>query len=239
MMVGYPGQRCVWIVLLLISTSQVLSEEYPPDLRVLPVPSGTHVSWVGRELLHNGTRFNIQSFRSSQPIARVLNYYRDLWASNAGRSDVPGYQEQSIGEWSVIGNLAGRFSTVLQVKTGPQSTTVGFVSTVELHQRPRPVQLPNDISVPGGSVLLSHTTTGDQLKNQGTWIVENINSVSVNRRYFIRQMKFAGWHLAASENQATQVVMMFNAKRARCEITMTQSNAGKTIILINRVANND
>jgi hypothetical protein len=215
------------VALLLLVSSSVLSE----GLATLVLPPGTKTVWVAEDIKQNGVPMQIQQLTSSATVAEVLKFYRSQWADSSD-PNVPGFVENQVGEWQTISQLINNQQTVVQVKTGRNGGTEGYVSQIDTRSKPGDDRVTRNFPRKSGTQLISSTASKDGAKISTTILLMNTFSVVTNTDFYKLKMPGKGWSLAHTVNQGEVSMMLFNRPGRTCEIAISK-NKGRTIIMAN------
>ena len=208
----------------------------PIIVEALPVADTMQTQWVGEQMVHNGFPMQIQSFSSKGSAESILAFYRSEWAKPLGK-DIPGFVENSIGEWQVISRLEGNENIVIQVKSDPAGGSEGFISTMETVSSVKKDIVLEDFPQLSGSEMISNTSSVDNGKNANTIILRNRSSVISNRDFYRSRLISLGYkNVHEGENDGGDI-LFFNGKKANIELVITASGDGETIVFANVVRN--
>lgn len=218
------------------------------ELDDIRLPVDASAQWVSANLTHNGMSMAVKRFVSPQSVDEVLKFYRQLWQDNntttvsqsATSKEVPGYVENSVGQWRTIGRLERGYSIVLQVRPSSDHGVEGFLSGYHIdgsQTKPRTkVRSIADIPVMSGSQTVSHTSVSNDPKSASTMIVTNQASVSSNYRFYQDVMPRNGWALSTGSDRLPSSILMYAKAGAQAEISISQVR-GESVVVINRTHN--
>jgi hypothetical protein len=197
------------------------------------------VIYVG-DLVQNGLPMQIKQFRASSSVAEILAFYKLRWSDTANRQDnVPTYIEKSVGEWRVLSKMESSNSVVVQLKDTGTGQAEGFISVTDLSQVEGPNEWSSDFPRMHGSQLISNTESHDKGRHAYTLILINDYSVVENRDYYQANMDTQGWSYSRGGMKDNVSMMYFIKDKWHCDMTVTESDDGKTVIFANLVEMNE
>lgn len=202
--------------------------------QAIPVPENASVAWVSDSVNQNGMQLAIQTFYSEEPVESVLEFYRAAWHKDG---EVPGFVENTLGEWAIISQLRDDSNVVLQVKIGDTGNTKGFLSTATKH--PVVSQKAIDFPIPDGTDKFSSSYVEEDDSQVHTMTFISTQSVGDTTNFYRKSMGRKGWKLARDKQVDGYQVMLFNNENGdRCELVVSQLDSESTVIHVNRVKRN-
>ena len=198
-----------------------------------PVPQNASTAWVSNNLNQDGMLLAIKTFYSTDSVEDVLGFYRDAWHKDG---DIPGYVENTMGDWMVISQLRDDSNVVLQLKTAEDGSTEGFLSKAT--KNPVDTRPDIDFPLPEGSERFSVSYTEEEDAQVHTMTFLSTETMGNTVSFYKQRMPAKGWQLAREELIEGNQVMFFNRKGDRCELVVSQLDAESTVIHVNRVKRN-
>lgn len=199
-----------------------------------PTPSNMDVVWVGDNIVHNGVPMEIQSFHSADGVNGVLEFYRQTWGKQ-GSQDMPGFIENSVGEWAIISRIEDGKNTVVQVKQSDRGGSEGYISFADLNITPAFNKITDEFPKLGGSEVISSTESKDFNSEATTIVMTNGHSVDRNADFYSKKIVAMGWELNRRFSQDDTEMLFFVGPKSRIEVAISRSNLGKTTIFANVV----
>ncbi|MEE9334684.1 MAG: hypothetical protein V3U65_11410 [Granulosicoccaceae bacterium] len=221
------------LLTLCVSTARAVNN----DLQFVDLPNGATTSWVATDMNHNGHGMAVKTLSTNQSVEEVMNFYRTAWGTQGDSlSDIPSFVEKKVGEWRIISRISESHNLVVQIKTGRDGDTEGFISSMALVAKP---QLRSDsIPTPPNTSQVSHTRTGDKGKTGHTTILVTPSSVGAAVGFYKDHLSRDGWILVSDEFVEGSHVMKFNKRISAFEIVVSAAQDGTTVILLNRTQSN-
>lgn len=203
------------------------------DLQNIVLPEGARTSWVATDMNHNGHGMAIKALAVQRPVDEVISFYRAAWEA---QGDTPGFVENKVGEWQVISRVTESHNLVVQVKTGSDGTTEGFISSLALVAKP--LRRADSIPLPPNAVKVSHTRTADKGKTGYTTIMVTPSSVGAAVGFYKDHLARDGWSLVSDGFLEGSHVLKFNKHASVYEVAVSAAEDGTTVILLNRTQSN-
>jgi len=200
----------------------------------VPMPEDMQSVWVGEDIVQNGIPMQIQSFTYGGSVENLLSFYKTQWEKPKS-SEIPGFLVQQVAEWTIISHLEKSKTTVVQIMTGDDSGTMGYISQATLGAPSDVVELIRDFPKMNGTDVISATESTDANKETTTLILSNYFSVDSNADYYKTKMKSMGWKYIHGADKDNTSVLLFNGKDSQAEIAISKNKNGTTIIFANVV----
>ena len=212
--------------LLLVQSAQAY------DLDRLELPPNTEVKWIADNIEQNGVPMQIQQFSSGMDVAEVLKFYRQQWESRA-TDDMPGYLENDIPGWHVISMLDNHDIVALQIREAAGGGTEGFVSTADIRSKAAQDELTREFPRPSGTQLISSTKSFDLGKEATTILMMNSLSMESVATFYTDTMPAEGWSAGLKSRHGNTAVMLYEKDSISCELSITDNERGKIVIIAN------
>lgn len=216
------------------TAASLSASEWP----TIEAPPGASVQWVGDDIVLNGVPMQIKAFSSGAVPEQVLAFYRGLWGGGP-RPPV----ENRVGEWSVIGRQVSDFYMTVQVKSGAETGSEGFMGVSRLPQLRETPERDSDFPRLGGTQVISDMKSRDIGKKAHTLIMQNGYSVQSNVQFYESAMPARGWKQTQSKEVDSGTagrdggfVLFFNRRKEACHIVVNRSSAGDTLVVVNMVS---
>jgi len=218
------------LVFLLLAQSQIVAAS-EQALNAVVVPEFAKTETVAINIVQNGHQLSIASLQTQSSIESVLEFYRQAWNEPLA-DNVPGFVENTAGDWSIISHLEAGWNQVVQVRP-IDGKVEGRISVMQLE----PVDnAAPDIAMPGNASLISSTSADDIGHTSGTYVIvaeSGINSVS---RFYRKHFDKDGWSRVSDKNMNNSQVMLLQRAGERVELVVSRlSEGGGTLIVINKV----
>ena len=199
----------------------------------IPVPQNASLAWISDSLNQDGMQLAIQTFYSDDSVDEVMAFYREAWHKEG---DVPGYVENTLGEWLIISQLRDDSNIVLQVKPGEAGNTTGFLSTATKNSGLKQPAL--DFPMPDGTEKFSSSYVEEDDAQVHTMTFISTQTVGNAANFYRNNMSRKGWELAREQEVDGNQIMFFNRDGDRCELVVSQLDGESTVIHVNRVKRN-
>jgi len=220
----------------------------------LVLPRGTEINWVGRDLLQNGHRMQILSFRSRLSSHEIIDFFNTYWSDFSNTSPVRSPDDSNVvlstvGSWKTIGVLDTDRQIVVQVQRASPSNinrdsgfiSTGFISSMELRTQSAYTRVA--FSHPNGSVLLSTTHSNDSDKDTAytgfeatTSVVMVQGSVDGITAFYRNHMTRNGWVLQTDHSTKTSGAQMYTRAGETSEISFNRQSYDQVIVTLNRLS---
>ena len=199
------------------------------DIETVELPSGALTSWVATDMNHNGHGMVIKALSVPRPVEDVMSFYRAAWEAKGA---IPGFVENEVDGWQVLSRLSDSHSLVVQIKSGSEGNTEGYISSMALiGETQRGI---GAIPIPPNAAKVSHTRTSDKGKTGYTTILVTPASISAAVGYYNDHLDRAGWSRVSDDIVAGSHVLKFNKRQSTFEIVVSAAEDGTTVILLNR-----
>jgi len=218
-----------WFLLLITAFNQLNASESSEALLSAPTPVNARMAVVGLDMRQNGALMSISTFRSTENIDSILEFYRSVWPA---RESDPGHVENKAGPWHIISRLEDNVNLVLQLQHGDQGGSEGLFSAVQINDV---IAVPPGIELPPGGEVLSTTTSSDQTRDATTWIIRSTSGTGHTAAFYRDTLKRKGWQLVSDRMQVDSQVLQFNHRTSTLEMIVSQAFDGSTLSVINRV----
>jgi len=226
--------RVIRTALIILLVSQLNSYVFASEWPVIEKIPGSHVVWVGDDMVQNGVPLRVKQFQSDMGIEDVIEFYRGQWEPVSKFAPVV----NEIGEWKVIGRQEGDFYLTVQVKQGKDTASEGFMSVSKLPVFSG-VDTGFDLPLLEGSVVLSRTGSHDIGREGETSVVTNDYSVQSNISYYEAKMQEDGWKATRSETRYVEgrpgKFIYFQKSKESCTILISEGERGESVLVFNRM----
>ncbi|MEW8624460.1 MAG: hypothetical protein AB2551_01740 [Candidatus Thiodiazotropha sp.] len=220
---------------LIVSGAQAIAL----DISDIENPPGADVVYVGN-VIQNGLPLQIKQFSVNSPLVEVFAFYKQRWSDTKNYDgNVPDYIEKQVGEWHILSKMEEHYSIVVQAKTGDASITEGFISVSDLSQKTEDSELTSSFPKLIDSKLLSTTESNDSGRKATTLMITNNHSIEDNNRFYRSSMDEQGWNYKRGAIRDNVAMLHFVKQTQQCEIAISQSDDGKTVIFVNVVELNE
>lgn len=200
-------------------------------LAQLPTPFGARVQSVGSDVEHNAQLMSLATFQSTSSLADTAAFYKDLWSQEQD-ADRPGFVENRVGQWLVLGHVQEGYQTVLQLSLAQSHRSEGYLSVMQLDQGGARVALPSGIP---GMERLSTTHSSDAQRVSELSVFSSSESVEPLARELSSYWQSQGWTLVSNEPYSQSRVLLLNRQSAQLEIVVSSSPGDGTLVVINKV----
>lgn len=197
-------------------------------LREVPLPPGATLAIVGENLLQNGSRVSIATFRSENSAEQVLEFYREHWPDT---DDAPGYVEHNIEPWQIISRVSNNINLVLQLQRDDRGGSSGLLSALDLEKSGERL---DPIALPAGTEVLSSTGSEDQGRQADTWFLRSRARVGEVAGFYADYFAGQGWTVVSEHVDGHSAVVLMSSHRGSLEVTATRDSDG-TFVVVNRV----
>jgi len=200
-------------------------------LSAVLVPEFANTETVAINIIQNGHQLSIANLQTKSSIESVLQFYRDQWKEPLA-DDVPGFVENTAGNWSIISRPQDGWNQVVQIRQA-EGEVEGRISVMELEPA---ANAPPDIAMPGNASLVSSTGADDIGHKSNTYVIfaeSGINSVS---RFYRKHFDNDGWSRVSDKNLNNSQVMLLQRAGERVELVVSRlPEGGGSLIVINKV----
>lgn len=196
----------------------------------ISLPENAQTAWISNNLNQSGMVLSIRTFKSSDNVDDVLDYYRKIWFREG---KIPGYIEDEMMEWSIISQLRKEANVVLQVKSSDLGGTTGFLSIAKLDGKTQSVDA--DFPVPDATEEFASTFLRENGADVHTMTFITKQSIGITSGFYKEQLKKQGWLLASDRKISGSNILLFNRRDDRCELVIQELNPEDTVIFANRV----
>lgn len=202
-------------------------------------PPGSKMTYVG-EVVHNALPMEILQFTSHYSPTEILAFYKQRWSDvTSGKDNVPSFIEKHVSNWAILSKVEASKSVVVQLKKLSDGTTEGFISIADLSNIEKPGRWVTEFPRMDGSELFSNTVSNDKGRRAYTLIFLNDNSVTENNEFYLTSMDAQGWRLSRSGAKDNISILYFLMDNWYCDLTLSKTDDGKSVILANLVEIND
>jgi hypothetical protein len=202
-------------------------------------PPEASVTYVG-SVVQNGLPLQMKQFSVNQSLAEVFSFYKQRWSDTENyKENVPYFIEKEVGEWRILSKMEDHCSVVVQAKPVSGGATEGFISVSDLSQKKQVTELTSTFPRLVDSELLSTTESEDSGRLATTMMLTNNYSVEDNKSYYRSSMDEQGWNFMRGGIHNNVAMLYFYKEEQQCEIVISQSDDGKTIIFANVVQLNE
>lgn len=209
------------------------------DIHDVADPPVTSVIYVG-EVVQNGMPLQMKQFSTESSVTEVLAFYKQRWSDiSRHQKNVPAYLEKHVGEWHVLSKMETDKSVVVQVRKSNRGSTEGYISVSDISRATKPNRWSSEFPRIQGTQLLSNTESIDKGRVAYTLVLFNDYSVHVNRDYYRDNMHADGWQYARGSEKTKTAILYFRRDKWHCDISVTEADDGKTIIIANLVEMNE
>jgi len=219
-------------ILMLQSQFGVASEAV---LNAVPVPESATTETVAINIVQNGHQLSIASLNTEMPIDSVLQFYREQWKEPFSE-DVPGFVENTAGDWSIISRPQEGWNQVVQIRPaggGASSGVEGRISVLELE--PVSDALP-EIAMPGNASLVSSTGADDFGHQSSTYVIHSDSGMNTVSRFYRNHFDNDGWSRVSDQNMNNAQVMLLQRSGERVELVVSRMPDGRgSLVVINKV----
>jgi hypothetical protein len=198
-------------------------------------PPDSSTTYVGN-MVHNGLPMEILQFTSSHSVAELMAFYKQRWSDVSKRKDnVPSYIEKHVGGWSILSKIEATKNVVVQIKPASSGAAEGFISVSDFFETKAPEQWVEEFPRMHGSELISNTASQDKGRQAYTLIFVNDHPVSENNEFYRVNMDGLGWRYSRGGVKDNISMLHFLNDDWYCDITLSQAEDGKSVILTNLV----
>lgn len=176
---------------------------------------------------------SIQTFYLDNTVENVLEFYRDAWFKEG---EIPGFVENTMGEWSIISQLRDDSNVVLQLKSDDKGGAEGFLSIAKLNHGDSAPSV--EFPTPDGTEQFSSSYVEEDDAQVHTMTFLSTQSPGNTANFYRSRMARKGWQLTRDKEVDGNRVMLFNRKGDRCELVVSQLDGESTVIHVNRVMRN-
>jgi len=188
---------------------------------------GMNSQWVAKNFFYNGYPMTIQKFTSSKLSEDLLAFYKNKW-----RSSGYGIQEVGlIGEAYNIGYEENEYSFSIQA----ENTSYGSLGTLVVTKNKQYDLGPSMIPVHSDNKVLSRMHSLDNAVLSETLIINSLNSISLNQRWYDTLLASDGWKLQSHYEDLSSAVVIYQNNNRQCQITYADANhapGNKVVIMI-------
>ena len=253
---GITSKLCMIILLSIVCATTVNAFQTPYNNLVdnLVLPRDTEINWVGRDLVQNGHRMQILSFRSRLSSNEIIEFFNTYWSDFSNNSLVRSPDDSNVvlstvGSWKTIGVLDTDRQIVVQVQRASSSNinrdsgfiSTGFISSMELQTQSAYTRVP--FSHPHGSVLLSTTHSNDSDKDTAytgfeatTSVVMVPGTVDGIAAFYKSHMTRNGWVLQTDHSTKISGAQMYTRTGETSEISFNRQSYNQVIVTLNRLS---
>jgi len=227
-----PGFRMsiyMLIFLFLVQSQMVAASE--EALNAVPLPEFIKTETVAINIIQNGHQLSIANLQTNSSIENVLEFYRKQW--NEPLADgVPGFVENTAGDWSIISRPKDGWNQVVQVRS-TESEVDGRISVMELE----PVtDAAPDFAMPGNASLVSSTGAKDIGHKSSTYVIFSESGIDTVSRFYRNHLDNDGWARVSDKNINNSQVMLLQRSGERVELVVSRMpEGGGSLIVINKV----
>lgn len=224
-----------WFMVLCFCLSSQMSWAFDIlDMETLP---DTKTVFVGN-MVQNGTPVQIMQFSSNLSVLEVLSFYKKEWSDNRKvKNNTPKMIEKKVAEWTNLSKLEGAYSVVVQVKVKQYGGSEGFISVLDLRRPAKISKKSKQFPRIGGTKMVSTTESKDGGRSAVTMVLFNTYSVDSNDAFYRAKMTSEGWQLVRGFVKEGVVALLFNKQGQQCEMTISSSDQGDSVIMVNIVEN--
>lgn len=197
------------------------------------LPENAQVAWISESINQDGMLLAIQTFYSDEPVESVLEFYREAWHKEG---ELPGFVENTLGDWAIISQLRDDSNVVLQIKPDETGAAAGFLSTAK--KNPGIGKPTNDFPMPDGTEQFSSSYMEEDDAEVLTMSLISTQSVGNAVSFYKSKLAGKGWELAREHDVDGNQIMLFNRNADRCELVVSQLDGESTVIHVNRVKRN-
>jgi len=216
------------LFLLVLSALCVTAEVFAEP--VVITPANAQLANVSENINQDGMLLNIQTFYSDDSVENVMSFYRENWFTDG---DLPGFVENTLGEWTIISQLRDNSNVVLQLKASENNGSEGFLSTAKINHGVSPPS--TDFPTPDGTETFSSSYVEENDTQVHTMTFLSTQSVGKTVSFYRASLARKGWTLARDQAVEGNQVMLFNRNGDRCELVVSQFDSESTVIHVNRV----
>lgn len=217
----------VLLSVCLVSLPVISSDSY------IAIPDNTILAQISDNINQDGMQLSVQTFSSKNSVKSVMGFYREEWFVEG---DMPGFVENTMGDWSIISQLRTDSNVVLQIRPQDDGSTQGFLSTAKLNHGGTPPTV--DFPMPDGIEPFSTSFVEEDDAQILTMTLISKQSIGNTLNYYRSIMSRRGWQIAQDKEVEGHQIMLFNRNGDRCELVVSQLDRESIVIHVNRVKRN-
>ncbi len=217
-----------WSLAIPLFLSSIHAAADVQKLQSIPLPENISSQSVALNVIQHGHRMSMATLQGIDSIEPVLSHLRESW--NTGDNDLPGYVEETAGDWSIISRIEDGWNHVVQLRSTNQNIQA-YVSVMELE----PVK---DWSykpvMPRGGVLVSSTTGKEFGKATQTDILFSKQRQGEVAGFYRGHFDRDGWAIVSDKTIEGSTALLAQRRGKQAEIVVTPVQNG-SVAVINQV----
>lgn len=199
-------------------------------LQAVPIPDEARLNVIAVDLIQNGHRLSVASLEQASSIEEALAFYRNVWSAPL-EEGIPGYIEESAGDWSIISRPGEGWHQVVQLR----DTDTGLEWRISVMEYEPVTGDALNIAMPSGASLLSSTKARDVGTESTTFVVVSRSGVQTVSDFYRRHFDDEGWSRTSDKALADAQVLMVQRQGERAELVVSRTENGGSLIVINKV----